>query len=119
MQPSSASSDVAPRESEQSFHDACCRRFGWPAEEFARRAFWWTLYPHARLLALLAGRGANLFVVDRALIEFCGRLTSLHAIDAELDEHARYANRGFLRRHCRVRISLRRLRTLAQRCFTS
>jgi hypothetical protein len=101
----------------ETFLDAYCRLNGCAEGAFLRRIFWQAIYPHARLVALVCGRGAEYFEVDRALITYCGRLTSLRQIDQELKEFASLRNRGFLRRQCRIRVSGRRLRRLAARCL--
>ena len=98
---------------QKTLRDAFCRKQACSDEDFLRRAFWRTLYPQAWPLALLAGHRAERFSADRALIAYCGRLTSLHQIDAELAEFSALVNRSFVRRSCRLRVSGRRLKKLA------
>ena len=93
--------------------EAFCRNHDCRDEDFLRRVFWQTIYPHARVVVLLRGFRAECFAVDRALLDYCGRLTSLRQIDAELAEFSNFGNRGFARRVCRLRVSGRRLKKLA------
>lgn len=111
-----ATNPARPDAETETFLDAYCRLHGCAEAVFLRRVFWQAMYPHARLVALVCGRGAECFDADRALITYCGRLTSLRQIDQELTEFASLRNRGFLRRQCRIRVSGRRLKRLAARC---
>ena len=113
---SPASEPVKTAAETETFLDAYCRLHGCEEGAFLRRIFWQAMYPHARLVALLCGRRAEYFEADRALITYCGRLTSLRQIDQELMEFASLRNRGFFRRQCRIRVSGRRLKRLAARC---
>lgn len=105
-----------PDTEKETFLDAYCRLHSCAETMFLQRIFWQAMYPHARLVALVCGRRADCFEADRALIAYCGRLTSLRQIDQELQEFASLRNRGFLRRQCRMRVSGRRLKRLAAGC---
>lgn len=113
---SPASEPVRAAAEKKTFLGAYCRLHGCAEGAFVRRIFWQAMYPHARLVALLCGRRVECFEADRALITYCGRLTSLSQIDQELVEFASLRNRGFLRRQCRIRVSGRRLKRLAAQC---
>lgn len=101
-----------------SFCAAYCQKHASEETTFERSVFWQVIYPHARLIAFFGGDRSDLFSADRGLISYCGRLTSLDAIERELAEFASLQNRGFLRRSCRIRISGRRLKKLAAQCLT-
>lgn len=99
------------------FSSAYCLNRRCSADRYDRRVFWQTLYPHARVIAFFLGFRAECFSADRGLISYCGRLTSVAAIEKELAEFAGFPNRGFLRRVCRIRVSGRRLKKLAVQCL--
>jgi len=102
----------------ETLKEAFCRRFGCATEDFNREIFMRTVYPVARWWARCGGYRSDRFVLDRALVAYCGTLKSLKEIDGELKEYASYRENGkFLRRTFRVRLSGRRLRRLAAECF--
>lgn len=102
-----------------SFCETYCRRRQLDPDKFSPQVFWHCMYPHARLFALMLGRRADYFSVDRTLIDYCGALASLDLIDAEIAQYSRMANHGFLRHRCRFRVSGRRLKTLANSCLAA
>ena len=102
----------------ESLKDAFLRKFSCPPDHFERRLLRATLYPHARWLTLFGGYRSERFTVDRALLNYCGRLCSLKEIDGELREYAGMReNRQFSRRALCLRVSGRRLRRVAALCF--
>lgn len=104
---------MAPPPTVETFCAGFCRKHRCPEHEFVRRVFRRVIYPQAWLVVLFGGHRADRFSADRETINVCGRLTSLAQIDQELAEFACFRNHGFLRRHCRFRVSGRRLRKLA------
>ena len=78
---------------------AFCRTFSFPPEEFERRALLASFYPHARCLTFFGGNKADRFLLDRALVSYCGRLHSTSEVEGELREFATHeVNRQFQRR---------------------
>ncbi len=89
----------------------CCT----PAD-FHRKFFWQTLHRHALPLAPLLGE--RYFESDRSLIAACARATSLEQVREEIQIHPVHTHHGaWLHRYAKLRISTRRLRQLAMRCF--
>ena len=78
--------------SKMSFRAAYCQKRNCADDAYDRRVFWEVIYPHARLFAFLIGARADFFSSDRGLINYCGRLTSLKAIEKELVEFASLQN---------------------------
>lgn len=102
----------------ETLKECYCRRFSCSPDEFESRALAASLYPHARVIASFSFGVSDAFMIDRSLVNYCGRLTTLREIDAELREYAGLPeNRQFRRRTLRFRLSGRRLRRLAQECL--
>ncbi len=104
----------------ESLQKAFCRKFSCPPEEFERKAFAAVVYPHVRIFLLLGGYRSDYFGPDRAVVSYCGRLCSRVELDRELGEFAQMPeNRKFLRSVLRLRVSGRRIKRLAARCWAS
>ncbi len=94
-----------------SFSHRFCRHFGVPIENFEREVLRRTLYPHASWLGWLAPDEAR--AADRRFISSVGRLTRRRDFPAEAHEYqSEPGNRGFWRRHGRLRISVRRMQAV-------
>jgi hypothetical protein len=94
------------------FAELFCRQHRLPPQRFNQAMLRCCLYPRARFIQpLLAIIWPGHFKADYELISRVGRLTELGALDHEIGEfHDHPANRGFLRRTLRLRISTKRLR---------
>ncbi len=92
-----------------------CEKSGWPPGKYEERVFRECLHPHARKLAPLARQlFSGYFDKDMALIRDSSRATNLREFRAEIEAYAlNGSHRGFLRGPLRVRISAKRLLSLA------
>lgn len=101
--------------SASNFRERFCAQRHCPKDQFVQRAFWRTLYPHARLVApviLLLRPG--FFEADRSLIESAGEATDMRRIREDVrDFFWDSNNRGWLRRRLNIRVSGQKLRNLA------
>lgn len=102
----------------KTFEQLYCERFSCDASRFASSVFRAALPWHARLLApFFGGIRGKYFEPDRELIAAAGEATSIERIRAEIrDFFASSANRRYLRLSLRIRVSTRRLQTIARRC---
>lgn len=80
-------------------------------ENFEQHLFRRGLYPHASLLAWLLAVMPDYFAADREFIRSVGDIRSRRFFHAEAGEYQMHlANRGFLRRWLRLRVSAERVR---------
>jgi hypothetical protein len=104
----------------ETLKEAFCRKFSCPPEEFERRALLAALYPHARIFTFLGSHHGDRFILDRAVINYCGSLRSRSDVSRELGEYAQLPeNRQFSGRFLRIRVSGRRLQRLAAFCWSN
>ena|ERR1043165_9897395 len=103
------------------FCDLVCDAFNCLPDDFNETVFWLCLFPHAIFLARLLWRvHRNYFSQDFVLLESLKPLTSIADVRAELNYfNYRHPQRGFLRGYLKVRISGRRLMTLADKLFVN
>lgn len=93
------------------FRERYCRSYGLANEEFEQHIFRRGLYPHAALLRWLLGAIPEYFAADREFIRSVGDIRSRRFFHAEAGEYQMHlANRGFLRRWLRLRVSAERVR---------
>lgn len=95
----------------EDFSEKFCRQFNVPPADYRAALLRRTLYPSARWLRpFLRLLDHDYFAVDHAFIDSVGRLKRLRDLVAESHEFARHpANRGFLRRTLRLRVSVGRM----------
>ncbi|MFI5356170.1 MAG: hypothetical protein ACHQ4G_02420 [Opitutales bacterium] len=98
------------------FAERYCTKNAIPASEFERHLLRRVLYPHARLLApILLVLHSEYLAADHDFIRGVERLTLYHEFfSASVDYVHHPANRGFLRRQCKIRISSDRLRRIVR-----
>lgn len=95
----------------ETFRDKFCRHFDVPLERYGETVLDLTLYPHARWLP--PGSSHRLFAADRDFIDAVGRLTRWQGFPGEAREFQHDPrNRSFRRRSLRLRVSVRRMRSL-------
>ena len=95
----------------ESFAERFCCHFNVSVEDFEAEILRHTLHPQARLVNLFAPW--DFFYPDRTFVSSVGQLTHRCDFDAEAKEFQRDPRNGsFLRRRCRLRVSVRRLRRL-------
>lgn len=100
----------------QSFADSYCARNNLPAEKFEEAVFVRCLYFQARMVwRLFNWFDANYFAADRDFVRSVGQLKRMRDFGSEVSEFAYHpANRGFLRRGLRFRLSSAKLRALVE-----
>ncbi|HWA87211.1 MAG TPA: hypothetical protein VG710_13370 [Opitutus sp.] len=99
------------------FREAYCAQHECPPEQFAARVFWRSLYPHALPVApLLLWLNYDYFSPDRSLILLAGDATSVTRVREEVRDYFwDSANRGWMRRTLRLRVSGQRLKNVSRR----
>ena len=104
--------------SQKTFQEAFCELHQCPPAEFTGRVFWLCLYPQARPFAwLLRILIPGLFREDFTMLRQVALDTDLDQVEASLKDF-QYVNSGtrsFFRTRLRIRVSSRRLYTLAQK----
>ena len=111
MHPSALPEPVPPF---ADFAQKYCLRLGVAREDFVDVMLARTLYPHARWLRPVLGTlNPNFFAADRDFLAGIGRLWRRRDfVIEEKDFRHNPANHGFLRRALRLRVSVRRTRSL-------
>jgi hypothetical protein len=102
----------------RSFKTAFCERFSCSSEEFSDAVFRKCLYRHAAPLVTALGQShSQLFEEDRRAIEQFGMSTTLDEVRDVLEDfqYVNLTNKHWLRTGLNLRVSGRRLYTLAQR----
>ncbi len=96
------------------FAELYCTRHGFAPEIFAPAVLRRALYPHTRFFAALIRHfDSDYFAADLDLVRAAGRLRHLRDFASDAEDFAHHpANRGTLRRTFRLRVSVRRLRSL-------
>jgi hypothetical protein len=94
-------------------------RTGLAPAELNRVLFNRTLYPAARLIAgLVRWLNPRHFIADNEFCEDVGNLRSLEDFSLALGSYIEHpANRGFLRRRLRIRVSARRMLQIVRTVF--
>jgi hypothetical protein len=93
------------------FRERYCQSCGLALEQFDEHLLRRGLYLHARPLAGLLGLIPDYFIADHEFIRSVGDLRTRRYFHAEAGEyHTHTANRGFLRRWLRLRVSAERVR---------
>jgi hypothetical protein len=97
------------------FRDRFCSRFGVAPERFEKAVFRRTAYTLARCLrAIIPGTSPEFFAPDDDFIAGVARISRRSDFAEEAEEFAHHpANRGFLRRVLRIRVSIGRMQSLA------
>jgi hypothetical protein len=93
------------------FQETFCAQYGVPRDLYAPTVLRLTLYPHARWLADVTD--CAFLIPDRSFVSAVGRLTRWRDFAAEVQAfQVAAANRPFMRRGLRLRVSTRRMRAL-------
>lgn len=93
------------------FRERYCQSLGLAPQDFESHLFRRGLYLHARFFAGLLGLIPDYFSADHEFIRSVGNIRSRRYFHAEAGEfHMDGANRGFLRRFLRLRVSAERVR---------
>ncbi|HVU32960.1 MAG TPA: hypothetical protein VHE61_05975 [Opitutaceae bacterium] len=98
------------------FQQSYCRHHRCNEADFSTRIFWRTLPPHAAVIAVFCGgfRG-RIFSLDRDFLSSVARATTVDQVREEIRDYMLDSqNRRWLRRRLRVRISCRRLKSIAR-----
>lgn len=103
-----------------SFAERFCARHGLSPGAYGEAVLRRALYPHARgVYCALACLSENYGRADRDFIHGVGMIRRLQDFSGEAADYMDHpANRGFLRRRLRLRVSSRRLRRLAEEAFS-
>jgi hypothetical protein len=103
-----------------SFAEHYCRRHGIYHEGFLLVVLQRTLYPHVRpIFSLMLQMHPQLFSADFDFVVALGRTRSYSDFEFAAQAFCEHpANRGFLRRSLRMRISVRRVRRLLNEIYT-
>ncbi len=98
-----------------------CAETGCSDVRFAHRVFWSCLHGRARALAPLASMfRPDYFEPDRELIEAAGRARTMDQLDEEIRDYvADHRNLAWWRRRGKIRLSTRRLRSLARHALAA
>ena len=95
----------------ETFRETFCAQYGVPTALYDVTVLRLTLYPHARWLADLSPRAY--LALDRSFIASVGALTRWHSFDGTAHDFKQApANLRFWRHTLRLRVSVRRMRTL-------
>jgi len=99
------------------FREIYCDKHKCTPEEFLRRVFRKTLYPHARLFApFILLLNYDFFTADRTLISCVAEAVDMKRVRDEVRDYFWDSeNRGWLRRVANIRISGQRLKNLCRR----
>ena len=110
----SASVSPSPSSAWADFAQKCSAHFGVSSERYLETALRRTLYPHAHWLRpLIAVVAPDFFSADRDFLHGVGQLWRRRDFSIEVQNfHHHPANRGFLRRVLRLRVSAGRVQTL-------
>lgn len=94
-----------------------CQQHKCTVEQFQKRVFRQTLYPHARLVApLILLFNYEFFSADRTLVSCVAEAENMKRVRNEVrDFFWDSENRGWLRRAANIRISGQRLKNLCRR----
>jgi hypothetical protein len=103
----------------RTFAEIYGERAGLPPAELNHVLFSRTLYPQARLIAgLVRWLNPRHFIADYEFCEDVGYLRSLEDFSLVLGSYIEHpANRGFLRRRLRIRVSARRMFKIVRSVF--
>ncbi|MDI1248285.1 MAG: hypothetical protein PSV13_05320 [Lacunisphaera sp.] len=103
----------------RTFAEIYGERTGLAPAELNRVLFLRTLYPAARLIAgLVRWLNPRHFIADYEFCEDVGNLRSLEDFSLALGSYLEHpANRGFLRRRLRIRVSARRMLQIVRTVF--
>jgi len=100
------------------FAEYFCQKRGITREEFEKSLLRQGLYPHARLL-LKAGVGDRIFDCDREVIADLALANNLRCVESILSRLPWYYGRRWKMRHSlRLRLSSKRLFTVAKEIFS-
>ena len=101
---------------EPTFAERYCAQNAIPAAEFQRHLVKRALYPHARFFVpVLLLLNSEYLTADHDFIRGVERLTKYNEFySASVDYVHHPANRGFLRRRCKIRVSSDRLRRIVR-----
>ena len=109
-------SDHAPNRI--SFAERYCERFSVNPADFEAHLLRQALYPAARALGAVVSLKNDFFIPDREFVRAAGRLTDPRKFYNEAEEFfIAPENRAFLRRHLRLRVSVRRMKRLVRSVF--
>ncbi len=103
----------------KTFAELYCARHALPPEGFERAVLRRCLHRRAWLVGLtLRMFAADFFAPDLELVRSVGRLRRNHDFDLEVESFRHHPdNQHWLRRHLRLRISIRRLRRVLRETF--
>ena len=100
------------------FRERYCRHWAIPLEQFEPHVLVRALYPQARIIRGLLLLWSDYFTADRDFLRSAGDIRSRRFFHAEAGEfHGAEANRRFLRRWLRLRVSAERTRRLMEECW--
>ena len=105
---------------QKTLQDTFCERQDCTAAQFENQIFWRCLYPHAVPLAwVLKKLNPSFFMDDRTLIQQLGFDRDLDEVDANLRDfqYVNNARRHWLRTGLKIRVSGRRVASLARKLF--
>lgn len=105
---------------DETLQERFCSRFNCPPQDYVRRAFRMSLYPHAKLiLAPLGWIMPSLVATDEAFIRKLGQARSMRDLMPDLlnFQSGNRWQRTFLRKTLRLRVSGRAAARLAARLF--
>jgi len=99
------------------FEERYCEQHNLTLEEYPRHLRNRAFYPHARFIApILTLFNGDYLAADNDFIQDVGQLTRFNEFFSSSFEYIHHpANRGFLRRYCRIRISTERMRRIVRR----
>jgi hypothetical protein len=103
----------------KTFADLYCERHGVPRPRYNAVVFRKALFPHARLLLVVVRSLSRLhFLADHEFVEDVGHIKGIADFSYPLGSYIEHpANRGFLRRVLRLRVSARRLLQLVRSVY--
>jgi len=101
------------------FRLACCKSLGCPAERFEQMVFDYCLHEHARGLGRLVFRlNPSFFEWDIQLIRAVADASDMKELEMEVSDYFyRRPVTGFVHRKLRVRVSAKRILSLANTVF--
>ena len=101
------------------FSEGFCAKFNVSPEAYEAEVMKRALYPLARVIRWLLVLIPDYFSADRAFLASVGRMTRRRDFGLEEIEFVHHpANRGFLRRQLKLRVSARRLHRLVRAVFS-
>jgi hypothetical protein len=104
---------------QKTFAELYCERHGVPRPRYNAVVFRQALFPHARLLLVVVRSLSRLhFLADHEFVEDVGHIKGVGDFSYPLGSFIEHpANRGFLRRVLRLRVSARRMLHLVRSVY--